>query len=106
MPTRVYISSVISGFLLALVLQPLVTAERISQTDFKALVSANAVAIAETRSDAELARGQLPRAGSLTEADLAAKTPRTEKALAARPAKVPVGCVDWFNAGNPAETAK
>lgn len=83
MPTQVYISSVISGILLALLLQPSATAERISQAEFKALIEANAVAVVDTRSEAEFARGHVPRAIALTEADLAAKTPRAEKALTA-----------------------
>ena len=152
MPARVYISSVIplrfarrlptrpgAGILLLTLLQPLVTAERISQAEFKTLVAANAVAMVDTRSEPEFARGHIPRAVSLTESDLAAKTPRAEQALTVlRRAKVPVvvycacpaeitslrmaqalsehgiagaraltgGWVEWFNAGNPVETAK
>jgi rhodanese-related sulfurtransferase len=91
MAARVYISSVISGMLLALLLQPVAAAERISQSEFKALVDANAVAVVDTRAEPEFARGHIPRAVSLTEADLAAKTPRAEKALVAlRRAKLPV----------------
>ena len=152
MPARVYISSVIhtrlagrmptrpgAGILLALLLQPAVTAERISQAEFKALSAANAVAIVDTRAEPEFTRGHIPRAVSLTEADLASKTPRAEEALARlRRAKVPVvvycacpaeitslrvaqnlreqgvadaraltgGWVEWFNAGNPVESAR
>jgi rhodanese-related sulfurtransferase len=82
---------VISGILVALLLQPLNVAERISQAEFKALVAANSVAIVDTRAEPEFTRGHIPRAVSLTEADLASKTPRAEKALIAlRRAKVPV----------------
>ena len=81
----------IFGVLLAWLLQPTVSTERISQAEFKALVAANAVAIVDTRAEPEFARGHIPRAVSLTEADLASKTPRAEKALTAlRRAKVPV----------------
>jgi rhodanese-related sulfurtransferase len=97
MPPRVYISSVIAisarpraGIVLALLLQ-LATTDRISQAELKELVAANAVAIVDTRAEPEFARGHIPRAVSLTEADLAAKTPRAERALAVlRRAKTPV----------------
>jgi rhodanese-related sulfurtransferase len=80
-----------AGILLALLLQPPAPAERISQAEFKELVASNAVAIVDTRAEPEFARGHIPRAVSLTEADLAAKTPRAEKALTVlRRGKVPV----------------
>jgi rhodanese-related sulfurtransferase len=80
-----------AGILFALLLQPLATAERISQAELKELVASNGVAIVDTRAAPEFARGHIPRAVSLTEADLATKTPRAEKALMLlRRAKVPI----------------
>jgi rhodanese-related sulfurtransferase len=126
-----------AGIVLALLLQP-TAAERISQADFKLLTASNNVAIVDTRSEAEFARGHIPRALSLTEADLASKSPRADKALARlRGVKGPVvvycacpaeitslrmaeslrqqgvadtraltgGWVEWFNDGNPVESA-
>jgi rhodanese-related sulfurtransferase len=81
----------VAGIVLALLLQPAATAERISQAEFKALTAANAVAIVDTRTDPEFARGHIPRALSLTEVDLASKSSRAVRALAQlRASKVPV----------------
>ena len=112
---------------------------RISQAEFRKLFVAKAVAVVDTRSDAEFNSGHIPRAISLTDADLSGRTPDAVRAIAAlRKLKLPVvvycacpaeltslrvaealrgeglpgaraltgGWVEWFNAGNPVETAR
>lgn len=112
---------------------------RISQAEFRKLFAAKAVAVADTRSDAEFSRGHIPGAVSLSDADLSARTTDAVRAIAAlKKSKLPVvvycacpaeltslrvaealrgeglpdaraltgGWVEWFNAGNPVETAR